>query len=157
MDARTWRGVALGLLVALLVVVGIGWLPSLGWAPQGLIRVGVVDWEQVLVEYDDFQQAMSELEQREQNLTRNPSENFSAESDTAPENLEQIEQELEKQLQDQHREVVRNHQDQVLEAIEQEAIRQGYSLVLSEQDVLYASDQYTDLTPQVIKRLNESN
>ncbi len=158
MTSDLWRGIALGMMATLVVMLGVVWMPSGGWAPQPLIRMGIVDWEQVLLEYEEFQQDMEELEQREQNLGRQMEDRVGENGSTGGEDtddLGDLREDLRQQLVDRRREIVQSRHREVLEAIEEEAIQRGYSLVLSENDVLYASEDYTDLTRDVINRLNQ--
>ncbi len=137
-------GTLLGFGLLLLLVL----VPGRGWAPQ-MIRVGVVNWSRVVTSYESFQSEISELEEQRSNwlvILEEPRADEDDAGEMYREALEQIESRRDRVIRDAHREIY--------EAIEEVAITNGYSLVLSENEVLYASEAYTDLTNQVVQRLN---
>ncbi len=148
-------GVLLGILIVGLLVLK----PGVTWAPP-LIRMGVVNWEQTVMNYEEFQRDLAELEQRRDRLREYIETQYGALGD---EELEDMDREVEeiygeaiKQLDESRRRKISEYHQNIYEAIEAEAIASGYSLILSENEVLYASEEYTDLTSDVISRLNDS-
>ncbi len=152
-------GVFLGTIAGLIIVVMILLTPQITWAPP-LIRMGVVNWEQTVMNYEEFQRDLAELEQRRERLREYIEAQYGALGD---EDLEDLDREVEeiygeaiKQLDESRRRKISEYHQKIYEAIEYEAIAGGYSLILSENEVLYASEEYTDLTSDVISRLNDS-
>lgn len=150
-------GIVVGGLLSLLTVA----LPEVRGEP--LIRMGVVNWEQVVMNYQGYQSELQELQRRrmrvleyirgqdqdvdEEALQEGDEQQLSGE-------MQQIYEDTLKQIDDRRSNVQRKYQRRIYDAIKNEAIEQGYSLVLSENEVLYASQEYTDLTHDVLDRLN---
>jgi len=140
-------------------------IPGPGWAPP-LIKVGVVNWEQVVMEFDQFQTELKELQRRRMRILEYIQQESEGEV-PAPEDIEsgenldpemqQIYQDTLTQIQDRRRSLQEEFHQKIQAAIREEAISRGFSLVLSENEVLYASEEYTDLTNGVIERLDKEN
>ncbi len=135
-----------GLLILGLLTLG----PNQSWAPQ-MIKVGVVNWERTVSNYQQFQEEISEL-QTQRERWRAAVEQI--DSDRNDEDQDEIYQEALEQINSQLNRVIREAHRHIYEVIEEVAITNGYSLVLSENEVLYASEAYTDLTEPVLRRLN---
>jgi Skp family chaperone for outer membrane proteins len=58
-------------------------------------------------------------------------------------------------LQKREEELLENTKKEILDVIKSIAVHQGISLVFSKEQVLYAQDAYTNITEEVIKKLNE--
>lgn|GEM_PF-4516429 len=142
-----------GGIMGLLLMVGVALLSSPGWAPQ-MIRVGVVNWEQVVANYEEFQQDITELESQRQRLLEmiESAGEDPAEADDAD---RQVYVEALAQLDSRRENLIRSAHNRIYSVIEDVAITNGYSLVLSENEVLYASEVYTDLTTSVVEQLNQ--
>lgn len=154
-------GIAFGGIFALLIVVSSG--P--GWAPP-LIKMGVVNWEQVVMKYKGFQSEMKELQRRRVQILEYIQKETGNRPDTSgsvssgkrgdPE-MQGIYQDTLKQIEKRRRSLRQEYHQNIYQAIRGEAIERGFSLVLSENEVLYASEEYTDLTNGVIERLNQQD
>ncbi len=155
--------------VGLGVVLGLGFLagafltPRISWAPP-LIRIGVVNWQQVILQYEDYQKELKSLESKRKEilryiekehgkLNRNKTPGRSRKS-TSDSEVGGLYQDALKQYKQRRQRTIKEYRQNVTRAIREEAIEQGYSLILSENEVLYAAEGYTDLTSSVIKRLN---
>ena len=145
------------LFTLLLTIAGPGWAPP-------LIKMGVVNWEQVVMQFDQFQKEQKELQRRRMKILQyiqeeskgkvpNPEDIESGEN-LDPE-MQKIYQDTLKQIEDRRRSLQEEFHQKINAAIRDEAIARGFSLVLSENEVLYASEEYTDLTNGVIERLNK--
>ncbi len=148
-----------GGLLGLLIIVAVSLLSSPGWAPQ-MIRVAVVNWEQVVANYEQFQQEISELESQRERLLEmiegsgdDPGDMPAADGETSGADR-QVYVEALAQIDSRRENLIRSAHDRIYSVIEDVAITNGYSLVLSENEVLYASEVYTDLTVSVIEQLN---
>jgi len=161
-----WRsaavGVSMGLVALLLILTG----PGTSWAPP-LIRIGVVNWEETVMRYRDFQSDLEELERRRTRILRFIEEEYGElqrekieRKDGAPPRdpeLKKLYEDAFAQVRNQRQNAIKRHHQRILRAIRREAVEQGYSLILSENEVLYAAESYTDLTGDVIARLNEGS
>lgn len=155
-----------GILAGLLFLGGMLLVPVVSWAPP-LIKIGVVNWEQVILQYDEFQSELEELQKKRKRILRFIEKEYGKvnkdklQNQSNPSSMNQEMQSLYKDTLKQHkqrrRRTIENYHQRITEAIRQEAVEQGYSLILSENEVLYAAEGYTDLTNGVIKRLNESS
>ncbi len=164
MRRSTLRAAGLGVTLGLLVLVMFLLAPRPTWAPP-LIKIGVVNWEKTVSSYRAFQTELEELEQRRERildfieeeygeLQREKIERTESGAPRDPE-LKELYNDAFRQVQSQRKSTIKRYHRRVREAIRKEAVEQGYSLILSENEVLYAAQSYTDLTPAVINRLNE--
>lgn len=164
LDNARLRSIIIGVVVGgMLSLISVA-LPRV--QGEQLIRMGVVNWEQVVTNYSEYQSEIEELQQRrmrvleyikgqgkdvdEQALKQGNEEELNAE-------MRKIYQDTLKQINQRRSKLQKEYQQKIYEAIRNEAIKQGYSLVLSENEVLYASQEYTDLTHDVLTRLNEES
>lgn len=150
-----------GLLIGLVVLGGMSLMPRAGWAPE-LIRIGVVNWEQTIAQYKEYQNELSELQSKRKrilNLIEN--EYGDVQQDQLKQSSDGEMQQLYENTLQQHKQrrkrVIEEFHNKIMSAIREEAIEQGYSLILSENEVLYAAEGYTDLTNGVIERLNKNS
>ncbi len=156
------QSILAGLLVGFLITGGLMLSPRLGWAPP-LIKMGVVNWEQVVMQYNRYQQALAELQQRRKRVLNFIDEEYreiprsQRNPDTRNQELESMYEDTLKQIKERRERTIKEFHRNIYRAIEEEAIEQGYSLILSENEVLYASEEYTDLTHSVIERLNSGD
>lgn len=156
------KSVLTGFLVGLMLTGGLLLAPRLGWAPP-LIKMGVVNWEQVVMEYGRYQQAISDLQKRRKRVLKFIDQEYQeirrGQPDTGGQDgeLESMYQDTLKQIKERRERTIKKFHRNIYRAIEQEAVEQGYSLILSENEVLYASEEYTDLTHSVIERLNSAD
>ncbi|MGM0380463.1 MAG: OmpH family outer membrane protein [bacterium] len=157
MNNNKYTAVITGILIGALCIGALMFNPGVSWAPP-LIRVGVVNWEQVVMNFENFQRDLSELEQRRDRLRQYIEEQY---GELGDEELEDVDKEVEeiygeaiKQLNENRRRKISEYHQKIYSSIESEAVAGGYSLILSENEVLYASEEYTDLTQDVINRLN---
>ncbi|MFB6355088.1 MAG: OmpH family outer membrane protein [bacterium] len=159
------QSIATGIVLGLFILIGVLAIPRAGWAPP-LIKMGVVNWEEIILQYEDYQQELKKLQQRRVKMMeflRGQYDNVKGKKlkGKNPKNMSnemrQIYRDTLKQIDDRQRKTREKYNRKIRRAIRQEAIKQGYSLILSENSVLYASEQYTDLTHSVIKRLNSKN
>jgi len=157
MNNEKSTAVIAGGLIGIIFIGILIFNPGVTWAPP-LIRMGVVNWGQVVMNFDNFQRGLAELEQRRDRLRDYIEQQYGA---LGVDELEDIDKEVEeiygealKQLNESRRRKINEYHQQIYSAIEAEAIAGGYSLILSENEVLYASAEYTDLTSDVINRLN---
>lgn len=151
-------GVLVGLLLSLFTVA----LPRV--QSEQLIRMGVVNWEQVVAQYDEYQSEIKELQRRRMRVLeyiKGENKNVDQEAlqkgqkqELDPE-MRKIYEDTLKQIDDRREQLQKKYQQRIYDAIRNEAIEQGYSLILSENEVLYASQEYTDLTNDVLERLNK--
>lgn len=156
MELKSLSPVLVGITAGLLLVCSLLLVPHASWAPP-LIKIGVVNWEQVVSRYDKFQKKISSIQSRRQRLLRFIEKKN--EGSTVPENQagqqEQVYEEALEQVSTQKERFIRDAHKEIREVIKQVAIKRGYSLILSESEVLYASEVYVDLTDPVIQKLNE--
>ena len=155
-----------GVLAGLLFLVGVLLVPTVSWAPP-LIKIGVVNWEQIILQYENYQQELKDLQQKRKRILQFIEEEYGdvdrekLEGQSSPSSmnneLQSLYQDTLKQHKQRRRRAIENYHQRIKDAIRQEAVEQGYSLILSENEVLYAAEGYTDLTNGVINRLNESN
>jgi Skp family chaperone for outer membrane proteins len=155
-----------GVLLGLAVLTGLSLAPRAGWAPE-LIRIGVVNWEQTISQYKDYQNELKELQSKRKrilNLIEKEYENVPQDQLKQSEGTASGGAEMQKLYQntlEQHKQrrkrVIEEYHKKIMSAIRDEAIEQGYSLILSENEVLYAAEGYTDLTNGVIERLNQNS
>lgn len=155
-----------GFLLGLLMILAITSVPRVGWAPP-LIKMGVVNWEQTIMEYRSFQDELKELQGRREKILKFIQDEYgdlNKRKGQSSDNKKNLDNEMQsvyedylKQHEESRRETIEKHHKKIMNAIRQEAIEQGFSLVLSENEILYAANQYTDLTNDVIERLNQSN
>lgn len=161
-----WRYVCVGVLLGMLVVVGTATLPQTGWAPP-LIKIGVVNWEQVILQYEGYQQELKALQDKRQRILQFIEQEYGnidedsikkkSESKSTNGELESLYQDTLKQHEERRQQTIDEYHQKIMSAIREEAIEQGFSLILSENEVLYAAEGYTDLTNGVINRLNDEN
>lgn len=140
-----------GCLAGLVLFVAGLVIPGSSGAPP-MIKVGVVSWEQVVANYEEFQTDIEELEDRQNRLRKLVEE---GQDGTTEAERRQVYDEALQQVQSRREKLVREAHENIYEAIEEVAIANGFSLVLSESEVLYASEAYTDLTRPVVKQLNQ--
>lgn len=163
MHRSTLRAALLGVTLGLLVLVTSLLAPRPTWAPP-LIKIGVVNWEETVSRYRALQTELEELKHRRERilefiekeygeLQREKIERKEGEPPRDPE-LKELYDDAFQQVRTQRENTIKRYHRNVLEAIRQEAIEQGFSLILSENEVLYAAESYTDLTNDVIDRLN---
>lgn len=156
------KSILTGLVVGILLTGGLLLGPRIGWAPP-LIKMGVVNWEQVVMQYGRYQQALTELQQRRKRVLEFIDREYREigriqdRADTRNQELESMYEDTLKQIKERRERTIKKFHRNIYRAIEQEAIEQGYSLILSENEVLYASEEYTDLTHSVIERLNSAD
>lgn len=153
-----------GISLAGAVIVTFLLTPAVTWAPP-LIKIGVVNWEQVILQYEDFQNKLNNLQSKRKRILRFIEKEYgeikgeSVKKGQKPASMDQELQKLYEDTLEQHKQrrkqTVEKYHRRIREAIREEAIEQGYSLILSENEVLYAAEGYTDLTNGVINRLNE--
>lgn len=149
-----WTTLGAGLLIGVLLSVSLLLFPRLGWAPP-LIKMGVVNWEQVVMQYSAYQAELKELEQRRKRvLNFIDQESKKINGGQKDQELESIYRDTLKQIRERREQTIKQYHQNIYDSIEAEAIEQGYSLILSENEVLYASEEYADLTHDVIERLN---
>ena len=156
--------VSTGILIGLTVLVGMISLPRPGWSPE-LIRIGVVNWEQVILQYEGYQNELEELQSKRTKILRMIEEQYGnvdrnklekSGSVSGDREMQQLYQETLKQHEQRRQKAIEEYHRKIKAAIREEAIEQGYSLILSENEVLYAAEGYTDLTNGVIERLNKN-
>jgi Skp family chaperone for outer membrane proteins len=165
-DTGRWTYLGLGAILGLCFLAGTFVAPRVGWAPP-LIRIGVVNWEQVILQYDDYQQELENLQSKRKKILRFIEQEYGqitknqmpggSEGGSSESELEKLYQDALKQHEQRRQQSIEKYHQMIMEAIRQEAIEQGYSLILSENEVLYAAEGYTDLTNGVIERLNQNN
>lgn len=154
-----------GVLAGLLFLAGMIIVPTTSWAPP-LIKIGVVNWEQVILQYDQYQNELKELQDKRKRILQFIENEYGdvdrdkLKGGSRPSSMDQDLQSLYEDTLKQHKEnrrrTIENYHQRIKDAIRQEAVEQGYSLILSENEVLYAAEGYTDLTNGVINRLNNS-
>jgi Skp family chaperone for outer membrane proteins len=152
-----------GLVAGLLILGGILAIPSASWAPT-LIKIGVVNWEQVILRYDSYQEDLKELQGKRKRILQFIEKEYGevnkdklrrkSRPSSMNRELQSLYEDTLKQHKQRRQRTIENYHQKIREAIRQEAVEQGYSLILSENEVLYAAEGYTDLTNGVIKRLN---
>jgi Skp family chaperone for outer membrane proteins len=162
-SSKRFQAIVIGVLVGGLLSLFTVALPQ-GRSAQ-LIRMGVVNWEQVVMEYENYQSELKELQRRRMRVLEyikgqgeDVDEEALREGNEAQlnEEMQKIYQDTLKQIDQRRTKIQKQYQQRIYSAIRQEAIEQGYSLVLSENEVLYASQEYTDLTHDVLERLNQN-
>lgn len=164
-DTSSTRAVLVGVAIGLTVLFGSLMVPRATWAPP-LIKIGVVNWEQTVMRYEALQSELEELQRRRERILTFIEEEYGKlkrrqiegqEGRPRDPELKKLYEDAFQQVQKQRQDTIKKYQRRIREAIRQEAIEQGYSLILSENEVLYAADSYTDLTRAVIERLNEGS
>jgi len=137
-------------------------IPRAGWAPE-LIRIGVVNWEQTIVQYEEYQNELNELQSKRKRILNLIEKEYGDankgehKKSSGGGEIQQLYENTLQQHKQRRQRVIEEYQDKIMAAIREEAIEQGYSLILSENEVLYAAEGYTDLTNGVIERLNENS
>lgn len=163
-NERRWPYVSTGILLGMAVLVGMFFLPRPGWSPE-LIRIGVVNWEQVILQYEGYQNELEDLQSKRTKILRMIEEQYGnvdrkalekSGSLSSNQEMKQLYQETLKQHEQRRQKAIEEFHRKIKTAIREEAIEQGYSLILSENEVLYAAEGYTDLTNGVIERLNQN-
>lgn len=154
-----------GVLAGLLFLGGMLLAPTISWAPP-LIKIGVVNWEQVILQYEAYQKELKELQEKRKRILQFIEKEYGkankdklkrqGQPSSMNKELQSLYQDTLKQHKQRRRQTIENYHQKIKQAIRQEAVEQGYSLILSENEVLYAAEGYTDLTNGVIKRLNKS-
>lgn len=144
-----------GLIAGFLLAGGVLFFPAVSWAPP-MIKMGVVNWERVVAEYEEFQRNIAEVEQRRETMIQFIEEQYGEleESKQLDAEIDEMYRETLLEIKKRREKVVQKAHRDIFAAIEEEAISRGYSLILSENEVLYASEDYTDMTGYVLKRLN---
>ncbi|MFP4687023.1 MAG: hypothetical protein ACLFN5_02820 [bacterium] len=144
-----------GLAVGLFFAVGVLLMPGVSWAPP-LIKMGVVNWERVVGNYEDFQRNIAEAEHRRETMIQFIEEQYGelGDAEELDEEMDEMYRETLLEIEERRERIVREAHREIFNVIEEEAINQGFSLILSENEVLYASEDYTDITRDVLRRLN---
>lgn len=165
-SSQRWPYLSAGIFLGLTVLAGMFFLPRPGWSPE-LIRIGVVNWEQVILQYEGYQDELEGLQSKRTKILRMIEEQYgdvdrqkleqSSGSVSGDEEMQQLYEETLKQHEQRRQKAIEEYHRKIKAAIREEAIEQGYSLILSENEVLYAAEGYTDLTNGVIERLNEND
>lgn len=141
-----------------------------------LIRIAVVNFEEVSMSYDPFQVRLKENDDKKdrvvESVTKANEEIRKMEKELAAENdsvriqrLQAIVAQRKVELQtsyyqsmsvlDREREsLISEARKAIYNAIRDIAIQKGFSLVFSENEILYASEDYVDMTSAVIQKLN---
>ncbi|MFB6226727.1 MAG: OmpH family outer membrane protein [bacterium] len=155
----------LGLSAGIIFLIGVLLVPTTSWAPP-LIKIGVVNWEQVVLQYDEYQNELKELQKKRKRILQFIEKEYGdvqkdkLKGKSKPSSMDQELQSLYEDTLQQHKKrrqrTIENFHQKIKGAIREEAVEQGYSLILSENEVLYAAEGYTDLTSDVIQRLNKS-
>ncbi len=151
-----------GLLIGIVVLMGLSLVPRAGWAPE-LIRIGVVNWEQTIAQYDEYQNELNELQSKRKRILNLLEKEYGGvrkdrlKRSSDDQEMQKLYENTLQQHKQRRQKVIEEYHDKIMAAIREEAIEQGYSLILSENEVLYAAEGYTDLTNGVIERLNENS
>ncbi len=156
MEMSKLKPVFAGIMAGVIILLSIALFPELSWAPP-LIKIGVVNWEQVVSRYKVFQEKIAEIQHRRERLLKFiEHENKSLSSGSGRKNSQdgEIYKEALNQIQSQKEQLIQKSHQKIYRIIKQVAVKRGYSLILSENQVLYASEVYADLTSPVIKKLN---
>ncbi|OGH59571.1 MAG: hypothetical protein A3G34_04035 [Candidatus Lindowbacteria bacterium RIFCSPLOWO2_12_FULL_62_27] len=152
-------------------------LPAVSASAEALIRIAVVNFEEVSMSYDAFQEKLkkndAEKDRVVQNVTKANEDIRRMEKELASENdpvrvqrMQAILAQQKVELQtsyyqsmnvlDKEREtLISDARKSIYNAIRDIAIQKGFSLVFSENEILYASEDYVDMTSAVIEKLNK--
>lgn len=156
------------------------WLGVFSLSPawgEALIRIAVVNFEEVSMSYEAFQTRLKDNDARKDRVVesvtkaneeiRRMEKELSAEVDGVRiQRLQSIIAQRKVELQtsyyqsmnvlDKEREqLISEARKSIYNAIRDIAIQKGFSLVFSENEILYASEDYVDMTDAVIQRLNQ--
>ena len=168
-------------ILKLVGVISLAWCLSHGAARPGwaepLIRIAVVNFEEVSMSFTGFQTRLKENDDKKdrvvESVTRANEEIRRMEKEMATENdplriqrLQAIIAQRKVELQtsyyqsmnvlDRDREnLIADSRKSIYGAIRDIAIQRGFSLVFSENEILYASEDYVDMTDAVIQKLNQ--
>lgn len=151
--------------MGLMLLAGGLTIPRVSWAPP-LIKIGVVNWSQIVTQYEAYQSKLKSLEKKRERLLRYIEEEYGAlkkrklrrqlkKGSSMEKEVKKLYEKTLKQYKNRRQKTIESYHRKIKEAIRKEAIEQGYSLILSENEVLYAAEGYTDLTHDVIERLNQ--
>ncbi len=144
---------------------------------ENLIRIAVVNFEEVSMSFDAFQSKLKDNDQKKDRVVesvtkaneeiRRMEKELSAEADPVRvQRLQAVIAQRKVELQtsyyqsmnvlDKEREtIISESRKAIYDAIRDMAIQKGFSLVFSENEILYASENYVDLTDAVVQRLNQ--
>ena len=146
-------------------------------AAPPLIKISVVDWEKVTLNFEWLQQSYVKIRNRKKDMLA-MIENENRDIKRMESDLENIidaqryrrQQQLIKRrkselqnfyveamsfIEKQEEKLLRDARVKIIDVIERLAIREGISLVFSKNEILYAAEGYADLTTEVIKELNK--
>ena len=143
-----------------------------------LIRIAVVNFEEVSMSYDAFQTKLKENEEKKDRVVesvtkanediRKMEKELQAENDSVRiQRMQAIVAQRKVELQtsyyqsmsvlDREKEsLISEGRKAIYNAIRDIAIQKGFSLVFSENEILYASEDYVDMTDAVIQKLNQT-
>lgn len=141
-------------------------------AADPLIRIAVVNFEEVSMSYTAFQRNLQENDTKRDRIlnsvaTENEEIRKMEAGDAARQSTQQAliaQRRVELQtfyyqsmniLEKEREELIANARKTIYNAIKQIAIQDGFSLVFSENEILYAAEDYVDMTDSVIRRLND--
>lgn len=149
---------------------------SRSWG-EALIRIAVVNFEEVSMSYESFQARLKDNDDRKdrvvESVTKANEEIRRMEKELSSENdpvriqrLQAIIAQRKVELQtsyyqsmnvlDKEREnLITEARRAIYNTIRDIAIQKGFSLVFSENEILYASEDYVDMTAAVIQKLNQ--
>ncbi len=143
---------------------------------EALIRIAVVNFEEVSMSYQSFQDMLKKNDQEKDHVMvqvakaneeiKRMERDLAAEHD--PVRVQRIQamvatQKVELQtsyyqsmkvLDNQRENVISEARKAIYNAIREIATQKGFSLVFSENEILYASEEYVDMTDAVVQKLN---
>ncbi|MBI4178056.1 OmpH family outer membrane protein [bacterium] len=144
---------------------------------EALIRIAVVNFEEVSMSYQTFQTRLKDNDTKKdrvvESVTKENEEIRRMEKDLSSEHdsvrvqrLQSIIAQRKVELQtfyyqsmnvlDKEREtLISEARKSIYNAIRDIAIQKGFSLVFSENEILYASEDYVDMTADVVQKLNQ--
>lgn len=150
------------------------------WGPAAadpLIRIAVVNFEEVSMAYLAFQKNLQDNDAKRDRILnsvaaeneeiRKMEESLKLQRDPVRLSTQQAliaQRRVELQtfyyqsmniLEKEREELIANARKTIYNAIKQIAIQDGFSLVFSENEILYAAEDYVDMTESVIRKLND--
>ncbi len=173
-NQHPWR---LQRLLCLFLLNGVVCLLPAAACAEVLIRIAVVNFEEVSMSYQAFQQKLKENDDKKdrvvesvtkanEDIRRMEKEQSSENDPVRVQRLQAIiaQRKVELQtsyyqsmtvLEKERENLISEARKAIYSAIREIAIQKGFSLVFSENEILYASEDYVDMTDAVIQKLNQ--